>query len=120
MPSVSFPRPLSPPERAALRDLIERAGVPERDVLLAQVDAAEALSGCACPCPTISLRVDPTAAEPVEYTAKPIATADYDDGAVMVWVEDGWLSHLELTWYVADPPPSAFPPPTSMSNHRVG
>jgi hypothetical protein len=96
----SFPRPLQPAEAAALRDLIERAEVPQMDVLLAQVDVAQAVGGCECPCPMISLTVDAERAVPVSYTATPIATAQYDDGGVMVWVEDGWLSHFELYWLV--------------------
>ena len=33
----------------------------------------------------------------------------YDTGAVMVWVDDGWLSNLE-TWWWSDDPPREFPP----------
>lgn len=102
-----------------MRDLIERAEVPQMDVLLAQVDVAQAVGGCECPCPTISLTVDAERAVPVSYTATPIATAQYDDGGVMVWVEDGWLSHFELYWYIAEVPPSTFPPPEAMFDHRV-
>jgi hypothetical protein len=33
----------------------------------------------------------------------------YDNGAVMIWVDDGWLSNLE-TWWWSDDPPKELPP----------
>lgn len=59
-------------------------------------------------CPTISMAVDTWRANPVSYSVKPVATADYDGGSVMIWVEDGWLSHLEIYWW-PDDGPTEFP-----------
>jgi hypothetical protein len=42
------------------------------------------------------MAVDASRARPASYSGKPVATADYDGGGIMVWVEDGWLSHLEI------------------------
>ena len=116
---ASFPRPLDETEKALVRDLIEKAGVAETEVLLRQVEVAEVTAPCSCPCPSVSLGVDPALAESASYTAKPAASADYDGGNVMVWVEDGFLSNLEMTWWT-DETPLAFPPVDALSDHRPG
>jgi len=40
-------------------------------------------------------------------------------GSVMVWVEDGWLSHLEIYWW-SDDAPTEFPDLRELTNHRLG
>jgi hypothetical protein len=116
---VSFPRPLTATERAVAWNLLERAGAPELDALEGQLDAAYATSKCECVCPTISMAVDASRARPVSCSGKPVATADYDGGGIMVWVEDGWLSHLEIYWW-SDDPPTEFPQLDDLTNHRLG
>jgi hypothetical protein len=37
----------------------------------------------------------------------------------MVWVEDGWLSHLEIYWW-SDDAPTEFPELDQYTNHRLG
>jgi hypothetical protein len=116
---VSFPRPLTAIEKAVAWNLLEKAEAPELEVLTGQLEAARVTSECECVCPTISMAVDTSRAKRVSYSAKPVATADYDGGSVMVWVEDGWLSHLEIYWW-SDDAPTAFPELDHLVNHRLG
>lgn len=116
---MSFPRPLTSTEKAVAWDLLEKAAAPELDVLAEQLEASHATSKCACVCPTISMAVDTTRARPVSYSAKPVATADYDGGSIMIWIEDGWLSHLEIYWW-SDEAPTEFPALDQLTNHHLG
>lgn len=116
---MPFPRPLTATEKAVASNLLEKAEAPELDLLTRQLEAAQVTSECECVCPTISMAVDASRADPVSYSAKPIATADYDGGSVMVWVEDGWLSHLEIYWW-SDAAPTEFPELDHLVNHRLG
>ena len=116
---MPFPRPLTATERSVTWNLLERAGVPELDVLAQQLEAAQVVSKCECGCPTISMSVDSTRARGTSYSGKPVATADYQGGSIMVWIEDGWLSHLEIYWW-SDDPPTEFPPLDQLENHRQG
>jgi hypothetical protein len=93
---VSFPRDLTVTEKAIAWNLVEGAELSELNVLAEQLEAAQAVSKCECGCPTISLAVDSERARPTSYSGKPVATADYDGGSIMIWIEDGWLSHLEI------------------------
>jgi hypothetical protein len=56
---------------------------------------------------------------PVSYSAQPVGTADYAGGSIMVWVEDGWLSHLEIYWW-SDDAPIEFPDLDELTGHRLG
>jgi hypothetical protein len=116
---VPFPRPLTATEKAVAWNLLERAGAPDLDVLAAQLDAAYATRKCECVCPTISMAVDASRAKPTSYSGTPVATADYDGGSIMVWVEDGWLSHLEIYWW-SDDVPTEFPDLSQLTNHHLG
>jgi hypothetical protein len=116
---VSFPRSLTPTEKAVVWNLLEGAGAPQLDVLAGQLEAAYATSKCECVCPTISVAVDASRARPASYSRTPLATADYDGGGVMVWVENGWLSHLEIYWW-SDDAPTEFPELDALTNHRLG
>jgi hypothetical protein len=117
--NVPHPRPLSATEKAVARNLLEGAGAPELEVLAGQLAAAYATRRCECVGPTISMAVDAPQAKPVSYSGKPVATADYDGGSVMVWVEDGWLSQLEIYWW-SDDAPTEFPELNDLTNHRHG
>jgi hypothetical protein len=65
------------------------------------------------------MAVDASRASSVSYSGKPVATADYDGGSVMVWVEHGWLSHLEIYWW-SDDAPTEFPQLDQLTNHHLG
>ena len=116
---MPFPRPLTATEKVVAWNLLEKAQAPELDTLAGQLQAASVVSECECVCPTVSFAVDGSLAKPVSYSAKPVATADYDGGSVMVWVEDGWLSHLEIYWW-SDEAPTAFPDLNQLRDHRLG
>lgn len=84
-------------------------GAPELDVLREQIEAGIATAPCACPCPSITLAVDRERARPISHEGRLDLEVYYESGAVMVWVDDGWLSNLETWWWSDDPPPE-FPP----------
>ncbi|WP_354697230.1 hypothetical protein [Paraconexibacter sp. AEG42_29] len=106
-------------ERAVAWELLEKAQAPELHLLAAQLDAATVVNECECVCPTVSIAIDASSAEHVSYSARPVATADYDGGSVMVWIEDGWLSHLEIYWW-SDRAPTEFPELAQLTAHRLG
>jgi hypothetical protein len=108
--AVAYPRPLTGEEKAIALRVLEMAGAPEIDKLRRQVEIAVATRPCSCPCPSVELAVDHERAEPIAHGGRFDAEMYYDAGAVMVWVDDGWLSNLE-TWWWSDDPPREFPPP---------
>ncbi len=116
---MTFPRLLSAREETVAWNLLEGAGAPELDILAGQLNAARVTSKCECLCPTISMSVDASRSEPVSYSGKPVATADYDGGGIMVWIEDAWLSHLEMYW-CSETAPTEFPDGSHLTDHRLG
>ena len=116
---MPFPRALTATERAVAWDLLEKAAAPELGVLAGQLQAASVIGECECVCPTVSLAVDASRAKPVSYSGKPVATADYDGGSIMVWIEAGWVSHLEIYWW-SDEAPTQFPDLVQLAGHRLG
>ena len=65
------------------------------------------------------MAVDPSHAKPASYSGTPVATADYDGGSIMVWIEEGWLSLLEIYWWSEDAP-RKFRDLSQLTNHRLG
>lgn len=110
---VEYPRPLTETEKAVLLHVLEMTDAPEMDKLRGQVEVATATHPCACTCPSIGLAVDPRQAQPISHEARLDMEVYYETGAVMVWVDDGWLSNLE-TWWWSDDPPLDFPPLDSL------
>jgi hypothetical protein len=106
---VEYPRPLTDTEKSFVLRVLEMCGAPELDKLRRQVEVAVATGPCTCPCPSVSLAVDQRQAQPIAHEGRFDAEVYYDTGAVMVWVDDGWLSNLE-TWWWSDDPPLEFPP----------
>ena len=109
-----LPRPLLPEEGATLLGLLNHADFEGRDALVVQVESARVDSYCGCGCATVGLTVD-AAAPSVHLTYRPIPNdADVVDGegellgGVIVFVDDGYLSLLEVYWY--EEPISPFPP----------
>ena len=110
---MAYPRPLNETEKAVLIRVFEMTGAPELDALHEQVEAGIATRPCECPCPDVSLAVDQATARPITLGGRLDLQVYYDTGAVMVWVDDGWLSNLETWWWSDDTPP-AFPPLDSL------
>jgi hypothetical protein len=106
---VSYPRPLNEREKAVLMRVFEMTRAPELDALREQVEVGIAARPCDCPCPSVSLGVDRARARPISHAGRLDLEVYYDTGAVMVWVDDGWLSNLE-TWWWSEDPPTEFPP----------
>jgi hypothetical protein len=106
---VSYPRPLTDAEKAMMLRGLEMTQAPDLEKLRGQVEAAVATAPCDCPCPSVTLAVDHARAEPIAQLGRLDVEVYYDTGAVMVWVDDGWLSNLE-TWWWSDDPPQEFPP----------
>ena len=105
-----FPRPLSDVEKAVARRVLELDGVAELELLSAQLEAAVATAPCDCPCPTVSIEVDHGSAEPSPGRDwRP--SARWERGFVSVSIACGWLTELEIDWYIGDAPLS-FPPLT--------
>lgn len=109
-----LPRPLLPEERATLMALLAHADFDGRDALVAQADTALVNSYCGCECATVGLEVDPTtprafdAPSPIPNTAY-VSDADGQPiGGIVVFLDDGYLSSLEIYWY--ENPISPFPP----------
>ena len=109
-----LPRPLSEREVAIL-DLMLGVDDPRLDALREQSQAVRATWECTCGCATINLGVDQSRARPATGLCSPVtearhrATYDTDEFCELIlFLQDGWLSSLELVWY-ANPIPE-FPP----------
>jgi hypothetical protein len=110
---VSYPRPLNETEKAILLRVFEMTGAPDLEALREQVQAAIATRPCDCPCPSITVAVDRARAHPIAHEGRLDLEVYYGEGAVMVWVDDGWISNLETMWW-SDDPPREFPPLESL------
>jgi hypothetical protein len=115
---VSYPRPLTEHEKAVAWTILSGAAVDELDVLREQLDAAVATDRCTCGCPSIGIAVDAALARPTTYSGRPVAEVPWKDGAIMVWIDDGWLSNLEIYGWLGvedgDEPPDEFPDPSDL------
>jgi hypothetical protein len=117
MPSADeFPRPLSLRDAATL-SLMMSAQDPRLVTLRGQAEAASVTGKCACGCATVYLAVDPDHAEaahdlcsPVTQTSNHIPLDPKRFRELLVFLQDGWLSSLEIVYYDG-PPPAEFPPP---------
>jgi hypothetical protein len=110
---MPYPRPLTDTEKALVLRVLEMTGATHLDKLRSQIEVAVATEPCPCPCPSIGLAVDHEKAQPIPHEGRLDAEVYYDTDAVMVWVDDGWLSNLE-TWWWSDDPPVEFPPLNSL------
>lgn len=104
-----FPRPLTEREAEVLSSLLALDFVGAED-LRRQAEVASATGRCRCGCATIDLAVDEKAAKSAKVSRSPVpAQGRWSEGGIILFVEDGWLSLLEIyTW--ADDPPPEFPP----------
>jgi len=109
-----IPRPLAADERAILDHLLslDFEGVEQ---LRRQAGDSRVVGRCDCGCPTIEIETRADCLDiaftsrlaPVEGRVRPLA--DEPVGDVILFVDDGRLSSLELVWYT-DAPPKAWPP----------
>lgn len=110
-----LPRSLLPEEHAALLAVLDHAPFWGRDELRAQVEAARVSSYCGCGCASVGLAVDSSApaaastASPLPNEAQVLGPDGEPVGGVLVFVEDGYLSLLEV--YAYEDRISPFPAP---------
>ena len=114
--SESFPRPLNQRERAIL-DFMLSVDAPGVNELRAQAATAEVSGRCDCGCATIDLSVDRATSPRTsirEHVAIDTHTVPDDEPGslyeLIVFVDDGWLSRVEIVYY-GDSPPTEFPRP---------
>jgi hypothetical protein len=108
-----FRRAMTEEERAVLEFLL----VPDfhvAETLRDQVRHAEVDRLCGCGCPSFSLAVDKSRSTRAEVSPKhPVISAassrDLDPPyELLLFIDDGWLSYVELVWY-GESRPSSFP-----------
>jgi hypothetical protein len=114
-------RPLTEAERAAL-DFVLSVNDPRVMPLREQAGAARVVWECTCGCATINFEVDRPAGRPAiglcsaaiqTYRRLPYEINEFCE--LLLFLEDGWLSSLELVWYqtviATFPRPDEFEPP---------
>jgi hypothetical protein len=117
--AAAGPQPLTHREREVLDHLLsaERPGVAE---LRQQAKTALATPWDCCGCASIDLSVDREAAPQSSIRRMgPAVEAKANERAerfveLLLWVDDGWLSALEVVNYEDDPPPTELPPPADL------
>lgn len=117
------PRALSPSEAAALAFLLSYDD-PRMEPLRKQAEVASVVWECTCGCATVNLVIDRSRAPAAIGLCSPVLRTvrrgkfDADEFCeLIVFLDDGWLSSLELVWYgskpIAEfPPPIEFEPPS--------
>lgn len=117
------PRPIDAAERGVLAFLLG-VDFPEAEKLRAQIDGLMVVGRCDCGCPTVDLAPASDAIPakegdwrlvPSEARITPIG--DEPPADVIAFVDEGFLSGLELVTYVGDPPEEW--PPLDRFEHRV-
>jgi hypothetical protein len=109
-----LPRPLLSEERATLMAILAHADFDGRDALVTQAETAQVNSYCGCGCATVGLEVDrtgsqaPDAPSPIPNTAHVFDADGEPIGGIIVFLDDGYLTKLEIYWY--ENPISPFPP----------
>ncbi len=107
------PRPLNSRERALI-DFLLSVNFPGRDELRSQVDNVEVVGIRACGCGTVDLRViEPGVRSPSELRVPIEAHSDAPPVDVLLFVDHGLLSMLELVFY-DDQKSRSFPTPNEL------
>lgn len=116
------PRPLTARE-AAILDFMLTIDDPRLAPLRNQARTVTVTGACTCGCATIDLTVDrkhATAAaglgSPVTESRRRTPYTSDEFSELILFLDDGWLSSLEIVWYGTPipefPPPSEFEPAT--------
>jgi hypothetical protein len=115
-------RLLTDRERDLLRAILDQP-FPESTALLAQAEVAEARQGCDCGCGTIDLQVDRDSASSVALNgslapgeAEVLSETGASEGGLIVFVQDGYLSCLEIYSYGE---PAALPAAERIRPHVI-
>ena len=115
-----YPRPLTDREAEILDFLL---GIDEHRLapLRGQARTAVVAGTCACRCATINLAVDRDSGSPANLCS-PVVSADSRATSgrpavgLLLFLDEGWLSLLEI-WYI-DAPPAEFPAATVFDTPR--
>ena len=124
------PRPLSRNEVSAL-EFVLSIDDPRILPLRQQVGAARVVWECTCGCATVNFEIDRSRSTPASGLCSPVSEAyrrvpfDSDDAcSLLLFLDDGWLSSLELVWYAEPirefPAPAEFDTPALLCRHRHG
>lgn len=124
--SEVFPRQLTARE-AEILDFLLGVDDPRIEPLREQRKSVVATGICGCGCASIDLAVDRERYKPAAICRQPIS-ADFDPartdladpmeaGGLLVFLDEGWLSLLEIWWI--ERPPSEFPPAASFHAPEV-
>jgi hypothetical protein len=111
-----LPRPLLPVERETLLALLRHADFEGRDELVAQVDSATVVGYCGCGCASVDLAVARVASRAsvapsvLPNSATVLDAAGDAIGGIVVFLEDGYLSYLEIYDWLEVPGISPLPP----------
>jgi hypothetical protein len=119
-----FPRPLSSREDAVLR-LMVSAEDPRLAALRHQAEVTTVTGKCSCGCATVFLAVDHDRAAAAMDLCSPVTQTHNrfpsDPGRfreLILFLNGGWLSSLEIVFYDG-PPPVEFPPPDEFATPQV-
>jgi hypothetical protein len=104
-------RPL-PPRVAATLEVLLVGEEPAFVALRRQIPFARGVSGCLCGCPSVGMEVDRSAVPPAPSGETGTVDGWYDDRIhdVVLFIEDGYLSSVELN-SVSDDVPTDWPDP---------
>lgn len=106
-------RSLSDREREIISRVLHAARLPAADQLLAQLPSARVRGGLATfldlEVPDMAPRAS-CANGPLPVRAFVIGECGETIGEILIWVENGYLSGLELAWFT-DEPPAEWPTP---------
>ncbi|MBR7838273.1 hypothetical protein KDL01_33685 [Actinospica durhamensis] len=83
--------------------------------MLAQLPHASIVGGCGCGCRTVAIDVDRASAAPSPVSGRPVAEAQFDGGygGLMLFVDAGYITWLEIYTF-RDEPAAEWPPPETL------
>jgi hypothetical protein len=104
-------RPLAAEERAILEFMLG-VDFPGARELRAQVAHAVVVARCPCGCATISIEVDRARTPAAEVCTRVPVAAENGPFGLLLFVDGGYLSGLEI-YSAGDETPHVFPPPSA-------
>ena len=115
------PRPLLPIERETLLAILGHANFQGRDELLAQIDHATVVGTWDCDCASVDLEVSRDAprsactSSPIPNQAWVLDADGEKIGGILIFLDDGYLSLLEIHDWLDPPGISSLPPVSQLS-----
>jgi hypothetical protein len=122
---LAEPRDLTPRESEIL-DFLLSIDDARLDPLREQRRTVKVTGGCGCGCATIDLAVDRERSGPADICGQPVSAVltpeaepsdPRDHVGLLLFLEDGWLSQVEI-WWIQNPAPE-FPPASSFAAPRL-